>query len=432
MMKPLPLALILPGLLALLMAAPTSAHGQPGENNSSPPWWKGNLHTHSFWSDGDDFPEMITDWYQQRGYHFLAISDHNVLQEGEKWLAIGTNTVRLRALEKYRERFGARRVRTRTSGGKLEVRLSPLAEYRVLFEQPGRFLLISSEEISDEFEKRPVHLNASNLLKPIAPPGGTSVRDVMQRMVDAVLRQRQETGRAILPHLNHPNFGWAVTAEDLAGVRGEKFFEVYNGHPSVHNEGDAIHASTERMWDIILTLRLTSPHPEILYGIAVDDAHHYHTFGSARSNAGRGWVWVRSAQLTAESLIHALERGDFYASSGVRLKEVKATSRELIVEVEGEPGVSYRTTFIGTRRGVDTASQPVLGANGEVLPVTRRYSERIGEVFGEVAGTRAEYTFRGDELYVRARVTSSKDQFNSLRAGDKEAAWIQPVLPPPR
>ena len=24
-------------------------------------WQKGNLHTHSFWSDGDDFPEMIID-----------------------------------------------------------------------------------------------------------------------------------------------------------------------------------------------------------------------------------------------------------------------------------------------------------------------------------------------------------------------------------
>ena len=22
-------------------------------------WWKGNLHTHSLWSDGDDFPESI-------------------------------------------------------------------------------------------------------------------------------------------------------------------------------------------------------------------------------------------------------------------------------------------------------------------------------------------------------------------------------------
>jgi len=36
-----------------------------------PQWWKGNLHTHSLWSDGDDYPEMILDWYKTNGYHFM-------------------------------------------------------------------------------------------------------------------------------------------------------------------------------------------------------------------------------------------------------------------------------------------------------------------------------------------------------------------------
>ncbi len=27
-------------------------------------WFKGNLHTHSYWSDGDEFPEVIMDWYK--------------------------------------------------------------------------------------------------------------------------------------------------------------------------------------------------------------------------------------------------------------------------------------------------------------------------------------------------------------------------------
>ena len=50
-------------------------------------WFKGNTHTHSLWSDGNDFPEMITDWYKQKGYDFLAISDHNVLQAKEELIA---------------------------------------------------------------------------------------------------------------------------------------------------------------------------------------------------------------------------------------------------------------------------------------------------------------------------------------------------------
>src|SRR5580693_5839579 len=51
-----------------------------------PTYWKGNLHTHSLWSDGDDFPEMIADWYKSHDYHFLALTDHNVLSDGERWI----------------------------------------------------------------------------------------------------------------------------------------------------------------------------------------------------------------------------------------------------------------------------------------------------------------------------------------------------------
>src|SRR5262245_31715203 len=71
-------------------------------------WWRGNLHTHSLWSDGDDFPEMIAGWYREHGYHFLALSDHNILSEGRKWMK-QTDIVKRggkSALTKYRARFG--------------------------------------------------------------------------------------------------------------------------------------------------------------------------------------------------------------------------------------------------------------------------------------------------------------------------------------
>src|SRR5687768_2391459 len=60
---------------ALTLGSLRAAHSRPGALQ----WWKGNLHTHSLWSDGDDYPEMIVDWYKQHGYQFLALSDHNVL-----------------------------------------------------------------------------------------------------------------------------------------------------------------------------------------------------------------------------------------------------------------------------------------------------------------------------------------------------------------
>ena len=51
-------------------------------------WWKGNLHTHTLWSDGDDYPEQIAKWYKDHGYHFLTLTDHNTLQTGERWIDV--------------------------------------------------------------------------------------------------------------------------------------------------------------------------------------------------------------------------------------------------------------------------------------------------------------------------------------------------------
>ncbi len=45
-------------------------------------WYKGNLHTHTRQSDGDATPEEAVAWYGDRGYDFLAITDHQVYTAG--------------------------------------------------------------------------------------------------------------------------------------------------------------------------------------------------------------------------------------------------------------------------------------------------------------------------------------------------------------
>ena len=372
---------------------------------------------------------MVVDWYKTHGYDFLAISDHNVLMEGPAWL-IATNRTQARAaLPKYLRRFGSNWVEQSKYNSMEVVRLKTLSEFRGLFEQPNRFLLIQSEEVTDRYGRWPVHLIASNMRELIHPRGGQGVVEVMQNNIDAVIEQSQRTGVPMIPHVAHPNFGWAVTAEDMIQLRGERFFEVYNGHPQVHNEGDKTHASTERMWDIINTHRIAERRDRPLLGLAVDDAHHYAKFSHSNSNAGRGWVVVRAPELKTETIIAALDAGDFYASSGVELSDLVWKENRLIVRIEAKPGVTYTTQFIGTRRPVDWLSKPVTNAHGHQLAVTRLYSSGIGAVLAEQRGTSAFYTCKGDELYVRARVTSSKLMENPVLPGEPEMAWTQPVQP---
>src|SRR5439155_13778179 len=85
-------------LVILTSALLLSLHwSQPGEKSSGDvlaaegglKWYRGNLHTHSLWSDGDDYLEMIALWYKERGYDFLCFTDHNVLPHNkERWITV--------------------------------------------------------------------------------------------------------------------------------------------------------------------------------------------------------------------------------------------------------------------------------------------------------------------------------------------------------
>ena len=82
-------------------------------------------------------------------------------------------------------------------------------------------------------------------------------------MVDAI---RAAGG---VPSINHPNFGWAITADELAQVQRTRLFEVFNGHPTVNNLGGGGVPGLEEVWDRMLSSG------KLLYGIAVDDAHYF-------------------------------------------------------------------------------------------------------------------------------------------------------------
>jgi hypothetical protein len=265
------------------------------------------------------------------------------------------------------------------------------------------FLIIQAEEITDNFNGKPIHMNATNLQTLIGPQGGSSVTEVMQRSVNAVLEQREKTGVPMMPHINHPNFHFAITANDIIGVKGERFFEVFNGHPQVFNYGDSTRPGTEAMWDQI-NIAYHQKNQPLLYGLATDDSHNYHLLGSQYSNAGRGWVMVYSDSLTPASLIGALERGDFYATTGVILDKLDLRKNSLYVDVKAEPGVNYRIEFVGA------TSQ-----------------DQQSRILKTISGPEATFELSGNYIFVRARIISDKRKENPFQEGDYEMAWTQPV-----
>jgi hypothetical protein len=314
---------------------------------------------------------------------------------------------------------------------KEEVRLKTFDEIFRHLAVPQEFLLIQGEEISDKYMSKPIHMCATNTSELLPPIGGESVQDVMQRNIDAAMARRERTGVKTLVHLNHPNFGFAITAEQLMHVVGENFFEVYNGHPTVYNSGDATHASTERVWDIVNTFRLAKLNLPVMYGLATDDGHNYFEAGPGPGKGaqpGRGWVVVLAHSLNPDAIVDSLEAGKFYSSSGVTLEQIQVSGDRFHVSVAAQEGLTYRVDFIGTRKTFNDQSEAVGDDPVKAAELTRRYSDDIGAVLKSVEGTSAEYQFDGTELYVRAVVTSSRVHPNPSEAGEFERAWVQPVV----
>src|SRR5262249_48813836 len=250
-----------------------------------------------------------------------------------------------------------------------------------------RFLLLGAEEITNDLT---VHVNALWITRAIPAQRGSTVTELLQASIDAT---RAQGG---VPLINHPNFEWAFTAEEMLPLRGAALLEIASGHPAVNHDGDGVIPSTEQMWDELLSAGMR------VFAVAVDDVHNFREeFAVTRANPGRGWVMVRAAALTRDAIVTALDTGDFYASTGVTLKDVRATSSEISVDVETRPA--------GSAANLSTRFPVVfIGKDGQVLAKSRENPAR--------------YVFSGTEGYVRVRIEDS----NGRRA------WTQPVVVTPK
>ena len=392
MRKPIVFTLV----TALLIIAFTS--GMPKKAR----FWKGNMHAHSYWSDGNTYPEEVAYWFKSHGYNFLAVTDHNILQQTDKWYHVDRNKERQSNYKEYLKHFGGVGLETDKRDDGLWVKLRKIEDYRGEFETPDEFILISSEEVTDASEGKPVHLGAINTSALINPTKGETVSECLKMNVDEMRRNLMKDGNPEWIIVNHPNFGWALNASDIANS-GARFFELFNGHPSVNNWGNEEYPGTEEIWDEANMMRIGS-NQELLYGVANDDSHHYLNFMPGRSNPGRGWTMVRSENLNPASLYTAMMEGDFYSSTGVELDELKVSSKNIRIKILSEEGVNYTIEFLAWIPGEETT-----------------------KLVSKVAGAKATYKFSGNEGFVRARITSTALKENPFKVGDFKMAWTQPV-----
>jgi hypothetical protein len=142
--------------------------------------------------------------------------------------------------------------------------------------------------------------------------------------------------------------------------------------------------SVEEIWDGVLSSE------KLIYGIAVDDAHIFkEPWNKDAARPGQGWIMVRAEHLTAKALLEAMDKGEFYSSTGVEIEKLDVDEGVMSITIKESGTTKFRTQFIG----------------------------KNGKVFKEDISNPATYQLMGNEMYIRAKILDSNGR----------VAWTQPV-----
>lgn len=280
-------------------------------------WYKGNLHAHTTLSDGKMSPEDCISLYREKGYDFLALTDH--------W------------------HWGA---------GKAE----------------KDFLLLSGVEYNiggADVLEGVYHIVAAGMRQPAALVKDPSPS--AQQIIDAI---HQEDGLAILAH---PAWSLNISGEvmNFHGFDGTEIYNTVSGVPwnARPYSGQFVDELACRGY--------------YLPCMAADDVHFYN------GDQTRSYLMVQAEELSRESILAAIRKGNFYATQGPRFESVSV--KDGVVKVECSP-----------------VRDVVFYSNA----VYSKYRVTRGEKV-----THAEYPLMPSERYVRIELV---DQ-------DGRTAWSSPI-----
>jgi hypothetical protein len=172
-----------------------------------------------------------------------------------------------------------------------------------------------------------------------------------------------------VPILNHP-MDPVMTAAEFIGTEGLNHMEIVNGGRLKDTP------ASEILWDSILS----ASGGRRVFAVASDDNHY------KEANVGRGWIMVKAKKLTKDAIEESIKQGDYYATTGVLLNDCSVKRK--MVAVNSQNGDTIR----------------FIGKNGTVLKT--------------VIGESGKYKIKGNELYVRVKITNNEGK----------AAWTQPYF----
>lgn len=234
-------------------------------------FFKGNIHTHSNFSDGRLPPELVCEAYLGKGYDFVSITDHFL------------------GMFKY-----------------------PLTRIKQDFE--NFCTILGAEMHTSKMENGELwHILAIGLTEDFSPPNQASFltnneSESAQELVSRCLK----VGAFV--SLTHPEWN-GLTLEDTRKIHGAHAVEIYN-HSSA--------LECDRGYGMAIFDQILNQGRKINI-IATDDSHFQ------TEDAFGGWIMVKAKNNNSRELLNALKKGEYYSSQGPEIFDISINNKELSI-----------------------------------------------------------------------------------------------------
>lgn len=318
-------------------------------------FYKANLHMHSTVSDGEMTPEEIKKEYMEKGYSVVAFSDHEVIVPHPE--LIDENFVAITATE------------------------WACAEPKSIRFQKSLHMNLFAKDINN------VSLPVFSLDSILYPQSLPYIADETRKFdfkrtfttecINEAIRLCNEAGYLVT--LNHPVWS-LLDCDDYSNYKGLWGVEV-------HTRGGILGGYP----DTITPLDELLKRGERVFPSCTDDAHF-------RNERFGGWNMIKAQKLDYASIMDALEKGNFYASTGPEIKELYIEGDKFHIKTSPAAKIimcsNYRFTSYRESKDLMTEAEFDFGE-----------FYRAGKALKE-----------GDRLYVRFNVYDEHGNFAHSRA----------------
>lgn len=299
-------------------------------------FYKANMHIHTTVSDGRLTPEQMKEEYQKRGYSIIAYTDHEVIVpqnhlSDENFLAITGYEISI-----------------------IDCAPGKPFQYVDVYHM-NLYARDPENDISSAFRMNSVWLKNSHVYVTEEMKKYDYPRRFTVECANEVVANAEKEGFFVC--LNHPS--WSINDyTNYADIRGLWGVEVFNTGGARSGFLD----NTQAFEDLLRQ-------GENVFPIAADDAH-------SLNDAFGGWLMVKAEDLQYKTVIDALERGDFYSSTGPEIKEITLEDGKLHVVTSEAAGIYVNTERRVTKSVNATKECPVTEAT---FDLTTYFADSVPE-----------------------------------------------------